>query len=263
MNSVFAQTIRDKRGFLAGWGLGFLALAGLMVIFFPAMQTDGSLDALLKNMPAALQGLVGDLANLKEFGTYLAAQMFDVRVQLLGGVMVIILALGLTVSEEETGRLRTVLSLPVSRTSLFVQKWLAMLVVIGLTVAMLGIGVLAFQPFINEAIDLWVLARLLGMTWLLLGALGSVVYALGFATGKRSIAMPIGTFVVVGSFIVTTFSAGVDWLKDYEYLSVFHYYPAVEIAKNSAGGTDALVLVALALIPLVLGWLRFRVRDVR
>lgn len=263
MQSVFNKTLREKRGFLVGWGLGFLALAGLMVVFFPAMHTDGSLDALLKNMPAAFQGLVGDLANLKEFSTYLAAQMFDVRVQLLGGVMVIILALGLTVAEEESGRLRTVLSLPISRTSLFLQKWFAMLVIIAITTAMLGVGVLAFQPFINEAIDLGVLARLLGMTWLLLSALGSIVYALGSATGLRSVAMPVGTLIVVGSFIITTFSAGVDWLKNYEQLSVFYYYPAVEIAKNNADVKDAFILLGIGLVPIIIGWLFFRRRDVR
>ena len=127
MRSVYSKTLRDKRWFTIGWSIGFLALAGLMVSFYPAMHVDGSLDALLKNMPAALQGFVGDLGNLKQFSTYLASQMFDVRGQILGGVMVIVLALSLTVSEEDAGQTRTLLSLPISRSSLLFLASLAIL----------------------------------------------------------------------------------------------------------------------------------------
>lgn len=99
--------------------IGFAALAALMVTFYPAMHQDGSLDQLVKTMPPAFQGLVGDLSNLQQFSTYLASQLFDIRVTIIGSVMVIILALGLTAAEEEAGQTRTLLSLPISRTKLF------------------------------------------------------------------------------------------------------------------------------------------------
>lgn len=260
--SVYAQTLRDKRWFTIGWSIGFLALAGLMVSFYPAMHVEGSLDALLKNMPAALQGFVGDLGNLKQFSTYLASQMFDVRGQILGGVMVIILALGLTVGEESTGQTRTMLSLPISRGSLLLQKWLAMATIIAIVVAAMGVGVLLFQPFINEAINLGELLRLLVMTWLLLVSLASVTFAAALATGARSIAMLVGILVVVGSFILTTFAAGVEWLQDYEMWSVFYYYPAVEIVKDGIKLNDVMVLSILAIVPTIVSWLLFRKRDI-
>lgn len=262
MRSVYGKTLRDKRWFTTGWGIGFLALAGLMVSFYPAMHVDGSLDALLKNMPAALQGFVGDLSNLKQFSTYLASQMFDVRGQILGGVMVIIVALSLTVGEEDAGQTRTLLSLPISRGSLLLQKWLAMVTIIGIVVGAMGIGVLVFQPLINEAINLAELLRLLVMTWLLLAALGTVTFAAAMATGKRSVAMLVGILVVVGSFILTTFATGVEWLQDYEMWSVFYYYPAVEIVTDGIKLSDVAVLGTLTVIPLIVSLLLFRHRDI-
>jgi len=262
MRSVYTKTLRDKRWFTTGWSIGFLALAGLMVSFYPAMHVDGSLDALLKNMPAALQGFVGDLGNLKHFSTYLASQMFDVSGQILGGVMVIIVALSLTVAEEDAGQTRTLLSLPISRTSLLLQKWLAMATIIGIVVSAMGVGVLLFQPLINEAINLAELIRLLVMTWLLLVALGTVTFAAAMATGKRSVAMLVGILVVVGSFILTTFATGVEWLQDYEMWSVFYYYPAVEIVTDGIKLSDVAVLGTLAVVPLVVSLLLFRHRDI-
>lgn len=261
--SVFTRTLGDKKWFIFGWSLGFVALAGLMVIFFPAMKIEGALDELLKSMPPAMQGFVGNLADLKEFSTYLASQMFDIRMQILGGVMAIILALGLSVADEDAGTMRTTLALPISRTKLFLQRWFAILAITAIVVGASGVGVLALQPTIGEAVDLGALGRLLAMTWVVTAAIASVVFSIAMATGSRAVSMTVGTLVVVGSFILSTFADGVDWLRSYEFLSIYHYYPAVEVAKGTVDGVDVLVLSAIALVPLVISLVAFRQRDVR
>lgn len=262
MNSIFLKTLYDKRWFMLGWWLGFAALAALMVVFYPAMHQDGSLDKLLGSMPAALQGFVGDLANLKEFSTYLASQMFDIRMLLIGGVMVIILGLSLSVGEEDAGITRTLLSLPISRTKLLIQKWLAIAVIIAVTLTGAAAGILALQPTINEAVDLGALLRLLVMTWLVMVALATVTFAVAKASGSRGLATGIAILVVAGSFIITTFSKGVEWLQDFNFLSVFHYYPAVEIAKGTIELGDVAVLAVITLVSLAVAWVFFRSRDV-
>lgn len=88
------------------------------------MHQEGALDALVENMPKAFEGLVGNLASLKSFDTYLASQLFDIRLPLVAGIMAIILAQGLSTHEEERGELRTILALPISRTKLLFEKWL-------------------------------------------------------------------------------------------------------------------------------------------
>lgn len=262
MTSVFSKTINDKRWFILGWMIGFAALAALMVTFYPAMHQDGSLDQLVKTMPPAFQGLVGDLSNLQQFSTYLASQLFDIRVTIIGSVMVIILALGLTVAEEEAGQTRTLLSLPISRTKLFIQKWLAMVVVISSTVVACAVSIYAMQVTINESIDHSVLWRLIAMTWLFLITLGTIVFSLAIGIGNRAVATGLGILVVVGSFILTTFSAGVDWLQEYEMVSLFYYFPAVDIAKTGARWEDIVVLSTITLLALFISWLNFRRRDI-
>lgn len=263
MMGVFKRTLEDKKWFIFGWSLGYVALAGLMVVFFPAMKMEGALDELIKSMPPAFQGLVGNLADLKEFSTYLASQMFDIRLQIIGGVMAIILALGLSVGDEDAGTMRSMLSLPISRTKLLFQRWLAIVLITGIVVLASGVGVLAIQPVINEAVDLGALGRLLAMTWLVMVALATVTFAAAMSTGSRSFATTIGVLVVVVSFILSTFADGVDWLRDFEWLSVYYYYPAVEIAKDSITLTDVFVLLGITFVPLVAAWATYRIRDVR
>lgn len=262
MNSVFMRTLQDKRMFIIGWFIGFAAMAALMVAFYPSMTKDGSIDQLVETMPDAFKGLVGNLADLKEFSTYLGSQLFDIRISLLAGIMATVLALGLSANEEETGRLRTLLALPISRTKLLLQKWLAMVVII--FVALLGnvVSILALQGTVDASIGLDKLLSLYLMTGLVITALASVTFAVAMATGKRPLAMLVGILVVAVSFILSTFSASVDWVADIEWLSVFHYFPAAEVARSGIDGNDALVLAGITLAALILAFIMFRYRDV-
>ncbi len=261
-HSVFTKTFYDKRGFLIGWSLGFIFLTLLMVLFFPAMQQQGALDGLIDKMPPAFKGLVGNLLDLQHFSTYLASQLFDIRGSIFAGVLAIILGIGITAADEDKGYMRTMLVLPLSRTKVFVQKWLAMVTIMAIIAGVMVTAIYVLAPIVGETASgawLWQLGL---MQWLVMVAFGSITFALGIGTGKRSIAMTAGVLVVAGSFILSTFATSVDWLKDYEVISVLHYFPAVDIAKNGLSVTDVSVLAATAIIPVIVAWLLFRRRDI-
>lgn len=262
MRNVYTKTLYDKRWFMAGWFLGFMFLSLLMVTFYPAMHQDGSLDQLMKSMPAALQGFVGDLNNLREFSTYLASQLFDIRLQILTGVMVVILALSITVAEEESRQLRTVTSLALSRTSILWQKWAALATIV--FIALLGVpaGILLFQGTIGEAVSFDILLRLFVMAWLTVVALGTVTFSIGIGTGLKPVATGLGILLLAGSFIVTTFATGVEWLQEYEMWSLFYYFPPVEVVKDGIRLENVAVLICIILIPLTAALIRFRQRDI-
>lgn len=263
MRSVFLKTLYDKRWFIFGWTLGFVALSVLMTSFYPAMRQTGALDSLLANMPSALQGMIGNLADLRTFPTYIASQLFDIRIPLIAGVMAIILGLGLSTAEEERGELRTLLSLPISRTKLLIEKWLALCVIMAIGTGGIVVGVLGSAPFIDGAsIDLDVLFPLVAMTWLVMVTYGTVTFAAGFASGSRAVANTLGMLVIVGSFILSTFGKAVDWLADFEKFSLLHYFPAVDIVKGAVDYNDVVVLATVGLVSLVIAIILFRRRDV-
>lgn len=264
MTSVFIKTLYDKRWFTIGWSVGLVAFAALMVTFFPAMQMDGSLDALVANMPAAFQGLIGDLADLKEFPTYLASQLFDIRLPLIAGIMAIILGQSLSTAEEERGELRTLLAMPISRTKLLLQKWFALVVITGIATLGLFIGIAATAPFVeNAVIEASSILSLLGMTWLLMVAFGTIAFGVGSITGSKGPATATSVLVIIGSFILSTFGKAVDWLGDFEKFSLLHYFPAVDVAKDGVNMADVAVLGGVTAVLLVAALTVFRRRDVK
>lgn len=262
MGSVFTKTLYDRRWFVLGWAIAFAALTALLVSFFPAMKVSG-LDELVKNMPPAFKGLVGDLSLLSSFDTYMASQLFDIRLPLIGGIMAIILGLGLSSAEEETGELRTVAALPVSRTKIVLHKWLA---IVAITLAMtlaITVALYAAMPFVDGAtILLEGLIPLLAISWLLMVTFGTIPFAVGMAVGKRAVAMAAGVLVVIGSFILTTFGSAVDWLKDYEKLSLLYYFPAKDVVRDGIQWSDVTVLGVITVILLLVAVLLFRRRDI-
>lgn len=264
MNSVLVQTLIERRWFMLGWGIGLAFFAALMVSFYPAMSEQGSLDALVENMPKAFEGLVGDLTNLQEFPSYIASQLFDIRLPLIAGIMAIILGQSLSTREEERGELRTLLAQPVSRTRLLAEKWLALVVVTGIGVLALALGTYATMPTVDGAeIGVGVFMKLLAMTWLLMLTFGTIAFGIGIATGYKGLATAVSILVIMGSFVLSTFGPAVDWLADYEKFSLLHYFPAVDIVESGVAITDVGTLATIILAILVVAIAAFRVRDVR
>jgi ABC-2 type transport system permease protein len=263
MRSVYLKTLYDKRWFMLGWTLGLMAFAALMTSFYPAMHQDGALDSLVANMPKAFEGLIGSLANLRDFPSYLGSQLFDIRLPIIAGILAIILGLSLSTSEEESGELRTLTALPIGRTKLLIEKWLALVTIMLVTMLGLVAGIYATMPFIDGAsIDFVILLRLLLMTWLLMTAYGSVAFAAGMIFGSRGIANAISIFVIIGSFLLSTFGQAVDWLEKFEKISLIHYFPAVEVAKGSIEWKDAGILGLVTIIVLIVAIIAFRRRDI-
>ncbi len=260
--SVFSKTLYDRRWFVLGWTIAFAALTALLVSFYPAMQVSG-LDELVRNMPPAFKGLIGDLGLLSSFDTYIASQLFDIRLPLIGGIMAIILGLGLSSSEEETGELRTIAALPISRTKIVLEKWLAIVVVTLAMVLAIVAGMYVTMPFVDGAtMPLQELGWLLLTSWLLMITFGTIPFAAGMMAGKRAVAMAVGVLVVIGSFILSTFGQAVDWLADYEQLSLLSYFPATDIVQDGINWPDMLLLGSLTSILLIAAILVFRRRDI-
>jgi len=91
---------------------------------------------------------------------------------------------------------------------------------------------------------------------------GTIPFAIGMASGRRGMATSLSVLAVIGSFLLTTFGAMVEWLADFERLSLLHYFPATDIVRSGAEASDIAVLGGLTSGLLLVAYLRFRSRDV-
>ena len=262
MFNLFAKTLRDKRFFILGWSLGLAFLGFAMTSFFTSFS-GGEIDELLQTLPPALQGLVGNLQDWKSLPGYIGSQVFDIRLPIFISILSILLAVGLTVSEEDKGQLRTLIGLPISRRSIITAKWLAIVVICLVASLATVLGIVLAIPTTGESLDPMVLVRLGLFTWLLVTALATLIFAIGLATGSRAVTTSVGIIVAIGSFLLTTFAVAVSWLKDYEWLSFLHYFPATDIAKGEVNWWNVVFYAALTLISLIIAFIFFPRRDVK
>jgi ABC-type transport system involved in multi-copper enzyme maturation permease subunit len=261
MFSLFKKTLYDKRSFIIGWGLGMAFIAFLMTVFYPAFHQDNGISQLIESLPPAFQGLVGDLNNLKEMSTYLGSQLFDIRMPIFLSIFTIILAAGLTTTEEEGGQMRTLAAMPISRVGILFAKWFSgvfISLVISLTTAAgIGIGLMV----IGESLDILVLVRLCAMMLLLAVTIFTMIFSIGLISGKKGITTGLGVIITVGSFLLTTFAQSVDWLVSYERFSILHFFHAPEIATGTIHPSDVAVYGVIIVVFIVTAIVVFRRRD--
>jgi ABC-2 type transport system permease protein len=263
MRNLFTKTLYDKRFFILGWGLGMVLFGFLMTIFYPSFSDSSSLASLVKNLPPALQSLVGNLSNLNTLSTYLGSQLFNVRVPIFISILSIILSVGLTVGEEDRGQIRTLLSLPLSRRRIIVSKWFIIVTICLIATIMTAVGIEIGLLTIHDTLDMTVLLRLCSVMWLFSVSLATIIFGIGLATGSRGFTTGMGVLIAVGSFILTTFSPSVSWLGDYEKFSLLHYFPAADIAKGTVDPLNIIVYSVIIVVFLVIAFVAFRRRDVR
>ena len=262
MRTLLTRTLYEKRWFLAGWSVVFAVMTTLVLLFYPSFSEGPAIDELTKTMPQQLRGLIGDPDQYKTIEGFIASQIYDIRMPLLIMIMGLVLSVGLTVREEETGELRTLSAVKLSRTRLLVEKWLAgSLIVIALNlVAAAGtyVGVLALgEPLPHELIwRLMTLSSIFGIVAF------SIPFSIGIGSGNRAATMFIGLVVTVGSFLLTTFAKAVDWLKDWEVLSLVHYYDTQSLKSGDFSQADISVLLVVLLAVLTFAIIRFRSRDI-
>lgn len=262
MRNLFTKTLYDRRWFILGWSVGLGLMVWLVLIFFPALSKDNSFEQIATALPEQFQGLIGEAASFTELPSYIATQLYGIRVPLFLMIMALVLAQVLTVGEEEKGTLRTLLATPLSRGRIVAEKWLAGMVIFIVTIAVTAgatyLGVASIhEPAPHELI--WKLALL---SLCFAAASFSIPFSVALATGSRSLTMVIGITATIGSFLLSSFAAMIDWLEPWDTISLLHYYDAASVTRNGLDPLHILVLLAIAAASLALGWYLFRRRDV-
>lgn len=260
--NVFSRSLYGLRWQALGWAVAVFAIVLLTMAVYNALSQQG-IEQIVGQTPDSLKGLIGTTADYTTIPGYIGQQIFGPNLVIFTIIMAVMLFLSASSGQEERGLTQTMLALPVSRSGLYFQRWISVVIIIGLVclavIPGLGLGLL----IVNHSAD-W--ARIGWSTfdcWLMNLAYGLVGYCLAMATGKRSLSIAVAAGYATISFIVTTLSPAVDWLKWPDKLSLFHYYNNPQIMSHGLNWTHVGVLLAAIIGMTLVGWLGFRWRDIR
>jgi ABC-2 type transport system permease protein len=225
LRSVFTKSIWDRKRSTMWWAVGSAAIIAWVSLVYPVLRDSDEMIGFIDDLPSGMLAVFGiDPATFLTGAGFLQAQFFS----LFGPLMIIGLGISLAVSatakEEKEGTMDMLLSLPLSRVSLIVQK--TAMVVALVTVVIVALA--GTMLILNVAIDLGLGIEGVVAINLSLALLGLVFAAVtliaGAFSGKPSTAIGIGVVVAAIAWFVNAFANLFDWLEIPARLSPFTWY---------------------------------------
>ena len=255
--TIAAGVLHDQRRGLIGWVLAVAAVATMYTAFYPSIGA-AKFEVILQAMPEFAKVMGFD--KILSAPGYVGATVYS----LLGAVLVLVCAIShgarLIAGEEEAGTLELDFSAPVTRDRVFLER----LAVLWLTVLLLVLSITTVLLILSSALDLGlgVVNLIAASTGLLVfgGALGTVAFGVGAATGRRSIGIGVASSIAVVAYLFNYLSSLVNapWM---ESLSPFSWYIGNDPLINGFDGGGLALLAALAIVAGVGGWVPFRRRN--
>ncbi|WP_323675176.1 ABC transporter permease subunit [Halorubellus sp. PRR65] len=229
---------------------GFTVLVGLYVWMYPTVSEGVDLDEYVQSFPPALRQAFG----IEALGTiegFLAAELYAFGWVLLLGIYFAYAAASLVADDVDRGRMDMLLSLPVSRSKVLLEKFASVLVPLALvnvvTPVVVSLALLGIDESISVA-DL-VAVHALSVPYLLVaaavGLLASVVF------DRASVAQRVAAGGFFGLFLLDSVTAETDlaWLGS---LSPSRYYDPTAILVSSEWDLQGAGVLLAATVVLLL-----------
>lgn len=217
--SIFAKTLRDQRWQILGFGMTLALVAALDVAIWPSYRDT------LQNLeiPPALQALLGTELSLATPAGFLSSEFFSWTPILLM-VYAVIQGTGAIAGEESAGTIELLLSQPVPRCSVLLQKAAAVSIGTMLILAIAYGGFAVTVPFVSIDVSLVDIAaavvNILPITLLFFG----LALWLGAYAPSRGLAAAITVGVATAAYVMNTFAVGVEALRGLRWATPFYYY---------------------------------------
>jgi ABC-2 type transport system permease protein len=261
LRDVLGKTLRDLRWPTFWVALGMGVMTGYFALLFPTYSKIVDMQSLLDKMgPAAklLGAQIGDVSSLVGF---LHIELFSMMLPAAIVAFAAGMASGFTAGEESRGTIDVVLSYPVSRRRLVLEKSAAVMLACVITAASVWFFAEAGATLSNSALPGDRLAEALAMLVLFGWAFASIALAISAGTGNRGAAIGVTVALLVAMYLVDALAAIVDGLNAIRPLSLFRYYMGGDPLRNGINAPDAAVLLAVAAVFLAASVVLFERRD--
>ena len=227
-------TLRQRKWSTVWWCAGLAAYIALVLAFYPAIRNQtGQLDKSFAQIPQSAKALFTDTQDLFSPVGYLSSQVFYLILPLLLSVLAIGLGSSLIAKEEDSATIELLLSRPVSRAKLLLQKAFAGLLIL-LSVSVCSFAVTAL---LCRVVGLHVGIVALGLACLysfMIAAVFGAVALMVASIGRAGRLASVGVAAMVGllSYLVASLDSVVTWLKWPAKLVPNHYYHPSDILQG-------------------------------
>ncbi|TVR23571.1 MAG: hypothetical protein EA396_03355 [Anaerolineaceae bacterium] len=265
MGAIFRYTLRQNMQAIWQWGGGLGALGLMLMLIVTDMDVITGYADLLDAMPEEMLGFFG-LSSTEMITSpdgFIAFGFFAYALMILG-VYAVAVGLDVVANEEDAGVLDVLLSLPVSRTRMIVQRIAAYVVITALLVVFSFGGLLVGSVLSDMEYNM---GRLfIGTLNIIPGTLVMIALTVFFSVlfRRRKTALSVSAAIIIFSYFINFLaeSASNAVLDMVNRFSLFAYYDSQRVVREGlVWGDVAILLVVAALLFGASAWL-FNRRDV-
>lgn len=259
--AILGKTLRDRQRAVMGFGLGIVALSVWLGVMFTVMRESDDFIEFMNNLPAGLLSAFGiDSATFLSAAGFLSSYLFTLFAPLFVLFFVISAATNEVMVEERDGLIDMLLSSPVSRTRVFLEKTGGVALAALLLVAVLTVALLVVNPIFDLSLSVTgVLAAGLSL-WLLGVVFAALTLVAGTFTGRSVVAGGVAGSLAFLAWFVSGFSDLYAPLETFDRASPFTWYQEPHPLTDGLGAGQAW-LAATAAVLITAATVMFRRRD--
>jgi ABC-2 type transport system permease protein len=232
---VFRRELADHRRSVIGCSIGALLLVALYVFLYPTIKSSGAgVQQLLNTLPKGFRSafLPAGVSYLSPPG-YLGTELFSIIVPALLLVMGVLAGSRALAGEEQNGTIDLLLSTPVRRTRLTIEKACGALVPLLVVAAAIWLAIVVVGPSQGVVLNLGNLTLTVLAVALLGVGFGMLAFLVASATGSVGVGGGSAAALAVAMYALSIFGSLVPWLTGFaNAVSPFHW----------TGGSAALTL---------------------
>lgn len=241
--------------------LGLGAVAAFYVLLYPSFTEGIDLDEYIKNLPPAIVEAFG----LKSLGTiegFLASELYATMWVILLGLYFAYSASSIIADDVERERMDILLSLPVSRSRIVLEKFLSLLVPIVFLNTIIPVTVYATVTIIGRSLSVMdlVVVHALSIPYLLVCAGIGLVMSVVF--DRTSIAQRVSLGLVFGLFLIEAVVSGTDFRWIGGIAPMRYFEPTAILVDGEYDIAGGVILLGATIVLLIASQLWFRRKDI-
>ncbi|MGO8687785.1 MAG: ABC transporter permease subunit [Candidatus Dormibacteria bacterium] len=261
---ILRRELADHRRSLLGCTAGALLLGAMYILFYPTIRTSGAgVQQLLDSMPKGFRdAFIGSGVDYLSPAGYLGTELFSIIVPALLLVMGVLAGGRALAGEEQNGTIDLLLSTPVRRSRLALEKASGALLPLLVVAAALWVLIAVIGPSQGLSVDLSHLAMALLAVALMAAGFGLLAFLVSSATGSVGLGGGIAAALAVALYALDIIGALVPGLTGVaNAISPFHWDGGSGVLANGVPWSGLLLLLACPIVLLSLSVLAYQRRD--
>ncbi len=262
LRNVFGKTLRDLRWPTFWAAFALFAIAGYFTLLYPTYSKTFDLQSLLDKIPPAMKALIGgQFIDVSTVNGFLNIELFPLILPAVLAGYAIAQGSGMTAGEESSGTIDVLLSYPVARWRLVLEKAAAITMSVMLIALGLWVGAIAGAIGSGSAIDGGDVAAGLVLATLLALDFGALSLLIAAATGGRSAAIGISAAVLIVMYFIYALAPIISSLDSIKQLSLFFWYLEGDPLRSGLVPADAAFLAVVGALLVALSLIAFERHD--